>query len=351
MEAGIQLHLPTYKDIPMPELVNLAKAAESGGISQIWATDNLQSRNVFVVLAALASHVGVNLGTAVTVQYFRNPVDLADSVAAISEIMDGGELSIGIARGNPYTPNLISTARPVSMLRQTAQCLKALLAGEAVTFSDYPALASYFNFNPNESFRLGFGPKTPVRLYCGGNAPLSLKVGGEFMDGLIYGGEFKAVAGAGRLAGALKTFDDAAASAGAGPGLPKIAEIKLSVSRDRQAARDFAKHTAGRRILGLRRRGYTPEEIGRLGVAVEDVDILEQADQGGASRTQFETLVTDQMVDAICVAGEPQFCKEQMQEIYRTAAEHGFKQVMFSELGPNVAESLGLLCDEIIPAM
>ena len=116
MEAGIQLHLPTYKDIPMPELVNLAKAAESGGISQIWATDNLQSRNVFVVLAALASHVGVNLGTAVTVQYFRNPVDLADSVAAISEIMDGGELSIGIARGNPYTPNLISTARPVSML-------------------------------------------------------------------------------------------------------------------------------------------------------------------------------------------------------------------------------------------
>ena len=57
------------------------------------------------------------------------------------------------------------------------------------------------------------------------------------------------------------------------------------------------------------------------------------------------------MVDAICVAGEPQFCKEQMQEIYRTATDHGFKQVMFSELGPNVTESLNLLCEELIPAM
>ena len=349
MEAAIQFHLPTYKDIPLPKLIDLAKAAEAGGISQIWATDNLQSRNVFVVLAAMASHVGLNLGTAVTVQYFRNPVDLADSVAAISEIMDGSELSVGIARGNPYTPNLISTVRPVSMLRQTAQCLKALLAGQEVKFSDYPALGTYFNFNPDETFQLGFGPKTPVLLYCGGNAPLSLAVGGKYMDGLIYGGEYKAVASAGRIAGALDTFNDAAVNVGAGPDLPKIAEIKLSVSRDGQAARNFAKHTAGRRTLGLRRRGYTSEEMGRLGVSLEDVDILERADQDGASRAQFEDLVTDQMIDAICVAGEPEYCKEQLQEIYQTAADFGFKQVMFSELGPNVSESLDLLCNELIP--
>ncbi|MCH8082449.1 MAG: porphobilinogen synthase [Proteobacteria bacterium] len=132
METGIQLHLPTYKDIPIRELIKLGQRAEAGGISQIWATDNLQSRNVFVVLGALASNVGIKLGTAVTVQYFRNPVDLADSVAAVSELMDADELSIGLARGNPNTPNLVETAKPVSMLRETAQCLKSLLAGQAV---------------------------------------------------------------------------------------------------------------------------------------------------------------------------------------------------------------------------
>ena len=120
MEAAIQLHLPTCKDIPIRELIDLGQTAKAGGISQIWATDNLQSRNVFVVLGALAANIGIKLGTAVTVQYFRNPVDLADSVAAISELMDGDELSIGLARGNPNTPNLVNTTKPISMLRETA---------------------------------------------------------------------------------------------------------------------------------------------------------------------------------------------------------------------------------------
>ena len=351
MEAAIQLHLPTYKDIPIRELIDLGQTAKAGGISQIWATDNLQSRNVFVVLGALAANIGIKLGTAVTVQYFRNPVDLADSVAAISELMDGDELSIGLARGNPNTPNLVITTKPISMLRETAQCLDSLLTGKAVTFSEYPALASYFNFNPSYPFRLNFNPKTPIRLYCGGNAPLSLAVGGEFMDGLVYGGEYKAVAGAGRLPEALDIFNSASVKAGKGPDLPKIAEIKLSVSRNEQAARNFAKETAGRRILGLRRRGYSPDEMNRLGVAVEDVGLLERADQEGAGRTQFEGLVTEAMIDAICVAGDPAFCKEQMREISKTAQAHGFQQLMFSELGPDVSESLELLCDEILPVL
>ena len=44
---------------------------------------------------------------------------------------------------------------------------------------------------------------------------------------------------------ALRTFDDAATKAGKEEVLPKIAEIKLSVSRNKKAARDFARHPAG----------------------------------------------------------------------------------------------------------
>lgn len=351
MQIGIQLHLPTYKDLPIPELVELGKVARSGGVTQIWVTDNLQSRNCFVVLAALAANIPISLGTAVTVQYFRNPVDVADAVAAISEMMDGSELSIGLARGNPHTPHLINTPKPISMLRETAQCLNSLLVGEAVTFGDYPALADYFNFNRHESFRLNFNPKTPIRIYCGGNGPLSLAVGGEFMDGLIFGGEFKAAATAGRLPSALHIFDDAASKAGKGRALPKVAEIKLSVSRDKQAARQFAKNGAGRRLLNLRRRGYAPEDIQRLGVAPEDLDLLETAEKEGAPPAQLSELVTDEMIDAIYVAGDPTHCRDRMVEVRKAAEEHGFQQMMFSELGPKVEESLQLLCDEIIPTL
>ena len=101
LETGIQFHLPTYAHVPLPHLVELASRAEAKGVDQIWVTDNLRSRQSFVVLAAMASHLEIKLGTAVTVQYFRNPVDLADSIATLSELMDGRELSVGLGRGNP----------------------------------------------------------------------------------------------------------------------------------------------------------------------------------------------------------------------------------------------------------
>ena len=40
-----------------------------------------------------------------------------------------------------------------------------------------------------------------------------------------------------------------------------------------------------------------------------------------------------------------------MVEIHDIARSQGFHQVMFSELGPDVDEALGLLVDEVIPAL
>ena len=351
MDIGIQLHLPTYRALTMPQLVDLGRVAEAGGVGQIWVTDNLQSRNAFVVLAAMAASVPVNLGTAVTVQYFRNPVDVADSAAAITEMMDGRELAIGLGRGNSRTPNLVASPRPVRMLRETADCLTALFSGEPVTFDRYPNLASHFNLMPEHRFQMNFRPKNPIPLYCGANGPRGLKVGGECMDGLIFGGEFKAVTGTGRMPELLQTFDDAAAGAGKTVPRPKVAEIKLSVSEDREKARAFARGNAGSRMLNLYRRTYTDEDLERLGVGAESMALLYRASQEGSSRQQIAGLTSDEMVDAIYLAGEPGECRERMLEVRDTAQHYGFGQLMFSELGPDADESLRLLCDEIIPAL
>src|SRR5579872_6554441 len=110
LEVGLQLHLPSYRGTSLPHLLELGQTAQDAGVQQLWVTDNLQSRNAFVVLAALASALkNVDLGTAVLVQYFRNPVDVADAAASISELMGGRQLSLGISRGNPSTPRLIGS--------------------------------------------------------------------------------------------------------------------------------------------------------------------------------------------------------------------------------------------------
>ena len=351
LETGIQFHLPTYAHVPLPHLVELASRAEAKGVDQIWVTDNLRSRQSFVVLAAMASHVEIKLGTAVTVQYFRNPVDLADSIATISELMDGRELSVGLGRGNPRTPSLIRTPRPVSVLRETAQSLRRLLEGEAVCFADYPNLLDYYHFNPSAKFQLNFRPATPVRLYCGSNGPLGMAVGGETMDGLIFGGHYMAALRTGRVPELLNAFDAALPPNREGKHVPRVAEIKISLSRNRSAAREFVKESAGNRVLNMYRQGYTPEDIERLGVGLPDVERLDQADRNGATEQEFDDLVTDAMVDAIFIAGTPGDCLERMLEVRDTAREQGFGQLLFSELGPDVDEALSLLCDEVMPAL
>ena len=351
LETGIQFHLPTYAHVPLPHLVGLAAQAETKGVDQFWVTDNLRSRQSFVVLAAMASRLKTKLGTAVTVQYFRNPLDLADSIATLSELMDGRELSIGLGRGNPRTPSLIRTPRPVAVLRETAQSVRRLLAGESVCFADYPNLMDYYHFNPAAAFQLNFTAASPVLLYCGSNGPLGMAVGGETMDGLIFGGHYVAAIRTGRVPELLDTFDDAIPSERQGKAVPKVAEIKISLSRDASAAREFVKESAGHRVLNMYRQGYTREDIERLGVALADIERLDHADRNGATEAEFDALVTDSMIDAIFIAGTPGDCIERMLEVRDTAREQGFGQLMYSELGPDVDEALALLCDEVIPAL
>ena len=351
LETGVQFHLPTYAHVPLPQLVDLAKNAEARGVGQFWVTDNLRSRNSFVVLTAFASNLQTKLGTAITVQYFRNPVDLADMVASVSELMGGQELSIGLGFGNPRTHNFVKTPKPISMLRETSQSLRRLLDGETVCFSDYPTLLKYFNFNPNGKFELNFSPKTPIIQYCGSNGPLGLAVGGQNMEGLIFGGHYMAALRTGRVPEQVEIFDEAAQQSGRNANGPKIAEIKISISNNREAAREFVRESTGHRILNMYRRGYTHEDIQNLGVNLEDAERLDAAEKAGVSVAEFNELVTDEMVDAIFIAGEPEDCLERMIEVQNIARSQGFNQLMFSELGPNVNEALNLLCDVVIPAL
>ena len=149
----------------------------------------------------------------------------------------------------------------------------------------------------------------------------------------------------GRLPDLLQTFDQAAAEAGKRDA-PRVAEIKISLSKNRQAARDFVKESAGRRLLNMYRQGYDPEDIQKLGVDLKDIARLDQVEADGGD---FDHLVNDQMVDAIFIAGEPGHCLERLLEVRDIARRQGFHQLMFSELGPDVDEALGILCDDILP--
>ncbi len=96
-EIGIHYPLHVLNRYSLPELIGLAERAwrtmGQFGFSQVWTNDNLEYRSVLASSAAIVARLPVKLGTAVTVPYFRNPVDLAMAFATISELMDGREIS------------------------------------------------------------------------------------------------------------------------------------------------------------------------------------------------------------------------------------------------------------------
>ncbi len=131
-EVGLQFTTHLAKHYSVPQWVELAEYAQRNGFSQLWINDNLGHRNIFVLLTAIASRVPIKLGTAILVPYFRNPIDTADAFASLSELMDGREISVGIARGDyAQAGNQIHMIKPIGMVQETVECLKSLLRGDS----------------------------------------------------------------------------------------------------------------------------------------------------------------------------------------------------------------------------
>src|SRR5262249_53435152 len=95
-ELGLQFTTHIANHYTVPQWIELAEQARRNNFDQVWINDNLGYR------------------------YFRNPVDAADAFAALSELVDGREISVGIARGDyAQAGNQINLVKPISMVKET----------------------------------------------------------------------------------------------------------------------------------------------------------------------------------------------------------------------------------------
>ncbi len=211
------------------------------GFTQVWTNDNLEYRSVLASSAAIVARLPVKLGTAVTVPYFRNPVDLAMAFATMSELMDGREISLGWDPDRDrYRPSS-GTGEAARDHGELATALRTLFAGATLSSSDMPVLASYFHMNAQQ-YALRFKTQSPIRLYYGPSLlkPAVLDLISRHFDGVIL----QTLYGIADMEASLARLQAARAQSPLGEPLRKVMLLNASVSRDGEAARQQRKDSS-----------------------------------------------------------------------------------------------------------
>jgi alkanesulfonate monooxygenase SsuD/methylene tetrahydromethanopterin reductase-like flavin-dependent oxidoreductase (luciferase family) len=330
-------------------LIGLAERAwrtlEPFGFSQVWTNDNLEYRSVLASSAAIVAKVPVKLGTAVTVPYFRNPIDLAMAFATISELTSGKEISLGLGPGSrSILTHQVERAKPLAIMAELALALRTLFDGKLLNSADIPILTSYFHLNAAQ-YSLRFKAQAPVRLYYGPSLlkPKVLELISHHFDGVIL----QTLYGTTDMNASLARLQTARAGSSLPEPLRKIMLINASVSRDGEAARRHAKRFVSHIVSG-----WPDEVLIAKGIDPQAVQEVRRAYAENRGVDYAASLTPDQAVDRLIIAGTPAECGERIAELFSLAARDEFSQIVIGvPLGPDIPEVIDLWGKEILPAL
>jgi alkanesulfonate monooxygenase SsuD/methylene tetrahydromethanopterin reductase-like flavin-dependent oxidoreductase (luciferase family) len=164
-----------------PDVLALARYAESAGLDSLWLCDHLVSEppdrqpegvlEGWTILSALAASTRrTTLGTLVTCPAFRHPVLLAKMAATVDGI-SGGRLVLGLGAGTPgieYDSYGFPADRRLARFEETLDIVARLLRGETVTSSG--------GFHELRDASLLPSPDRTVPLLVAGSSPAMMRL-------------------------------------------------------------------------------------------------------------------------------------------------------------------------------
>jgi alkanesulfonate monooxygenase SsuD/methylene tetrahydromethanopterin reductase-like flavin-dependent oxidoreductase (luciferase family) len=193
--------------------LNVARAADAGGIDAIWVSEDPEGWDAFALLGAIAAvTASAALGTSVTSPYPRHPNLLAAAVATLDQLSTSRAV-LGLGRGQPewHRDALgVETGEPLQVLRETIALLRAWW--EPPHQASSPADA-HFQVRNWERVIHPRQERVPILLAAAG--PKALTLAGEVCDGAIFN---------------LLTSDDALREA-----IPRVRAVAAEAGRDAAA--------------------------------------------------------------------------------------------------------------------
>ncbi|MFC7058825.1 LLM class flavin-dependent oxidoreductase [Halovenus salina] len=278
-------------------LAAFAERAEQRGYDAVW-TGELWGRDSFVALTQAALRTEhIELGTAIVNVYGRSPATIAQAAATLDDAADG-RFTLGLGTSTrKVVEDLHSESfdNPPRRLHEAVELTKQFLGDDGrvsydgATFeaADFPSLSA------------------DVAVYAAALGPATRRATGRTADGwLPHNIPFE------RLGEAFETIAETAEQAGRDPqAITRMPYVPSAASEDPERARAAVKgHLAYYVGSG---EGY------RRAVAnsfPEQAEAIAEAWRSG-EREAARAAVTDEMLDALGVAGTPQAARDQLAEI------------------------------------
>jgi len=285
--------LSTATEAPSKEFVRLGQVAEEKGFDAILVNEGRGDALACAEAIALGT-TRIKVGTNIANIYFRHPFLTAMTAATISELSDGRLLlGLGVSH-RPLIESLgMKMEHPRQYMRSYVQTVKQALSGQPI--------GSFFRPRPSVH---------PLPVYVAAVTTESAEVGGELADGIM-----PFLPSRSYLSRLVEAAKGAAQRVNKVPNtLDCIVSVPTFISDDLEQARSAARYN----LAFFAQLPFYRMQWRRCGFVAE-VNALQEAWKKN-DRRAAAALVSDRMVDEVCVFGPPSLCREQLAAFHEAGA-------------------------------
>jgi 5,10-methylenetetrahydromethanopterin reductase len=291
---------------PIDEAIDHVRHAEAAGFDAVWQADSRLVRDAVVPMAAFAATTErIRVGSGVVDCWTRNPARLAATFSTLDDLAPG-RIVLGIgAWWDPLAAKVgIQRRRPLTVMREIVEAVRALLANQTVTYH-----GEYVHLDGVELDYV-YQERRPKRvpIYIGATGPRMMELTGEIADGVVL--NYLVSPGYNRRA--MEQLAEGAARAGRSvDDLDRPQLVVCSLDDDRSTALDNA------RLLVTQYLGQQPHIMKASGVPQELLDDIAGVLTWPATHDEVvaaSRYVPDEVVQMICAAGTADECRAKVAE-------------------------------------
>ena len=300
-DVGIMgMHVPgmSWREIRDSAILAEELGYSSLSMGESWGEDSFTS---LAQLAAVTSRI--RIGTSIVPVFARTPANVA-MTALNMDVMSEGRFFLGLGTSGKLVIEDFhgeTFRKPLTRMREYIDIIRKASQGERLDHDG--------EFFHTKRFRLRLQPyRAHLPIYIASLSPASLRLTGELADGWL-----PIYLAPSRMDAAIAELK--AGAEAAGRSLDDIAfapQVSIYVTDDVAAARDRERAHIAFYIGGM--GVFYHQYMHRIGFGAE-ADPIREA-YLARDRERAAQLVTDEMVDAMTIIGNPQQCRDQMQTYF-----------------------------------